>query len=54
MAPCWTAEPARSLGVNRKHGVALDALYVVYPGDRRYQLADRIEVVPLAALVAAR
>jgi uncharacterized protein len=31
----------------------LDALYVVYPGDRRYQLADRIEVVPLAALVAA-
>jgi uncharacterized protein len=31
----------------------LDALYVVYPGDRRYRLADRIEVVPLAALVAA-
>jgi predicted AAA+ superfamily ATPase len=29
----------------------LDALYVVYPGDRRYRLAERIEVVPLGALV---
>jgi uncharacterized protein len=33
--------------------LALDALYVVYPGDRRYQLGDKIEVVPLAALVAS-
>jgi uncharacterized protein len=33
--------------------LALDALYVVYPGDRRYRLSDRIEVVPLAALLAA-
>jgi predicted AAA+ superfamily ATPase len=30
----------------------LDALYVVYPGERRYHLAERIEVVPLAALLA--
>ena len=29
----------------------LDALYVVYPGERRYALAPRVEVVPLAALV---
>jgi hypothetical protein len=29
----------------------LDALYVVYPGDRRYTLADRIEAVPLSAFV---
>jgi len=31
--------------------VQLDALYVVYPGDRRYPLADRIEAVPLAHFV---
>ncbi len=29
----------------------LDALYVVYPGTRRYQLHDRVEAVPLSALV---
>ncbi len=29
----------------------LDALYVVYPGSRRYRLADRVEAVPLAALL---
>ena len=28
----------------------LDALYVVYPGDRRYRLGERVEVVPLAAV----
>lgn len=31
----------------------LDALYVVYPGSRRYPLADGIEVVPLSAFVPA-
>lgn len=31
----------------------LDALYVVYPGDRRYMLADRADAVPLAALLRA-
>jgi predicted AAA+ superfamily ATPase len=31
----------------------LDALYVVYPGDRRYPLADNIEAVPLAHFVSA-
>jgi uncharacterized protein len=33
--------------------LALDALYVVYPGDRRYPLASRIEAVPLRALLPA-
>jgi predicted AAA+ superfamily ATPase len=32
----------------------LDALYVVYPGNRRYRLADRIEAAPLAEFVAPR
>ena len=27
----------------------LDALYVVYPGDRRYRLGERVEAVPLGA-----
>jgi len=31
----------------------LDALYVVYPGDRRYRLADRVEAVPLAQFAVA-
>ncbi len=31
----------------------LDRLYVVYPGKRRYPIAERIEAVPLAALTAA-
>jgi predicted AAA+ superfamily ATPase len=36
------------------HDLGLDALYVVYPGERRYTLAPRFEVVPLAALVPAQ
>ncbi|MFH0983358.1 MAG: hypothetical protein V2A79_17705 [Planctomycetota bacterium] len=31
----------------------LDRLIVVYPGERRYALADRVEVVRLAELVGA-
>jgi uncharacterized protein len=31
----------------------LDRLVVVYPGRRRYALADRVEVVPLVELVGA-
>jgi hypothetical protein len=31
----------------------LDALYVVYPGERRFQLAERTEAVPLKALLPA-
>ncbi len=31
--------------------LALDALYVVYPGDRRYTLAERVQAVPLSALL---
>ena len=33
--------------------LALDALYVVYPGTRRYALADGVQAVPLSALVSA-
>jgi hypothetical protein len=29
----------------------LDALYAVYPGNRRYPLAEGVEAVPLTALV---
>ena len=32
--------------------LSLDALYVVYPGTRRYTLAARVEAVPLGALLA--
>jgi hypothetical protein len=32
-------------------GLKLDALYVVYPGRHRYRLSDRVEVVPLWALL---
>ncbi len=30
----------------------LDRVVVVYPGDRRYALADQVEVIPLAELTA--
>jgi predicted AAA+ superfamily ATPase len=33
------------------HDLRLDALYVVYPGARRYRLSDQIEVVPLEAML---
>ncbi len=37
------------------HDLKLDALYVVYPGEHRFRLADGIEAVPLwAVLPAAR
>jgi hypothetical protein len=32
----------------------LDRIIVVYPGDRRYRLTDRIEVFPLAELIESR
>jgi hypothetical protein len=34
------------------HDLKLDALYVVYPGSRRYFLAEKIEAIPLAQFVA--
>jgi uncharacterized protein len=43
-------EPTASMRIAMQD-LALDALYVVYPGERRYGLAQRIEAVPLAALV---
>ncbi len=33
------------------HDLQLDHLYVVYPGELRYALAERMEAVPLAALL---
>jgi predicted AAA+ superfamily ATPase len=33
--------------------LALDALYVVYPGDRRYMLAEKVEAVPLGEFASA-
>jgi predicted AAA+ superfamily ATPase len=35
------------------HDLQLDRLYVVYPGELRYPLAERMEAVPLAALVSS-
>ena len=36
-----------------QNDLALDARYVVYPGERRYRLGERAEAVPLAAIVGA-
>jgi len=33
------------------HDLKLDRLLVVYPGERRYMLGERVEVIPLAELV---
>jgi uncharacterized protein len=33
--------------------LALDALYVVCPGERRYAMAPRVQAVPLASLLPA-
>jgi predicted AAA+ superfamily ATPase len=46
-------------GLTRSMSIALqdlklDALYVVYPGARRYWLAERIEAVPLAEFVTGQ
>jgi uncharacterized protein len=42
----------RSMHIAREE-LALDALYVVYPGPRRYRLAQGVEAVPLSALLPA-
>ncbi len=45
----WADAPSLTRSMNiAMQDLKLDALYVAYPGDRRYTLADRIEVVPLA------
>ncbi len=41
----WYAE-------NKADDSALDSLDVIYPGNRRYPLADRINAVPLAEYAA--
>lgn len=45
-APSLT--PSMRIAMN---DLELDALYVVYPGTRRYGLAERVEAVPLAAVL---
>ena len=35
------------------HDLKLDALYVVYPGLRRYPMGEGVEVVPLWAVLPA-
>jgi hypothetical protein len=37
----------RSLGIARAD-LGLDRIFVVYPGPRRYPLADDIEAIPLS------
>ena len=46
-APTLTASMRTALA-----DLALESLYVVYPGTRRYRLAANVEAVPLAALLA--
>jgi hypothetical protein len=48
-APALT--PSMRIAVN---DLKLDALLVVYPGDKRYSLAARVDAVPLAHLVNAK
>jgi len=45
-----TLIPSMRIALN---DLKLDRLVVVYPGERRYTLADRVEVIPLAEMVAA-
>jgi len=45
-----TLTPSIHIALN---DLKLDRLVVVYPGERRYALADRVEVIPLVELVAA-
>lgn len=34
------------------HGKVLQRVAVIYPGDRRYVIADRVEAVPLSDLAS--
>ena len=45
-----TLTPSMRIALN---DLNLDRLVVVYPGERRYVLADRVEVIPLTEMVAA-
>jgi len=45
-----TLTPSMRIALN---DLKLDRLVVVYPGERRYALAQRVEVIPLVELVAA-
>ena len=43
-----TLTPSMRIALN---DLKLDRLFVVYPGDRRYPLAKRVQAMPLAELV---
>lgn len=43
-----TLTPSMRIALN---DLKLDRLVVVYPGERRYALADRVDVIPLVDLV---
>ena len=43
-----TLTPSMRIALN---DLKLDRLVVVYPGERRYALTDRVEVIPLVELV---
>jgi predicted AAA+ superfamily ATPase len=45
-----TLTPSMRIALN---DLNLDRLVVVYPGERRYAIADRVEVIPLTEMVAA-
>jgi len=45
-----TLTPSMRVALN---DLNLDRLVIVYPGERRYALAERVEVIPLAEMVAA-
>jgi hypothetical protein len=45
-----TLTPSMRIALN---DLKLDRLVVVYPGERRYPLADRVEVIPLVELVGS-
>jgi uncharacterized protein len=44
-----TLTPSMQIALN---DLKLNRLVVIYPGERRYALADRLEVIPLAEMVA--
>lgn len=56
---CWEGFATDAPVVTRSmrttlHDLKLDRLYVAYPGADRFALDDRIEAVPLRALLPAR
>ncbi|HEV2972247.1 MAG TPA: hypothetical protein VGY55_19895 [Pirellulales bacterium] len=51
MGPAPTLTPLMRIAL---HDLKLAALYVVYPGEKRYNLSKKVEAVPLARIVNAQ